>query len=172
MTRAAYATAREQRADIRDTSKMDDGREEPGIQTTRTKQLVRRYFDACNRRDMTAIFDCLHPDVVHHSRLSEYPKEGIAYAFAATFAAFPDLKWNVLEIIAEEDRVATLVLFEGTHEGEYLGKEPTGNRVRVHSVDVARVQDGKFIEHRGVLDELHLLAQIGVVPEMFLAQMS
>jgi len=159
--------------DIRGTSRMgDNGQAQPGSQTARTKQLVRSYFDACNRRDMAAIFDCLHPDVVHHSRLSEYPKEGVAYAFAATFAAFPDLRWNIVEIIAEGDRVATLVRFEGTHEGEYLGKAATGRRVRVYSVDVARVKDGKFIEHRGVLDELHLLAQIGVVPETFLAQMS
>jgi steroid delta-isomerase-like uncharacterized protein len=138
----------------------------------RTKQLVRRYYDACNRRDMEAVFACFHPDIVHHSRLSEYPKNGIGYAFQATLAAFPDLRWEVTELIAEDDRVAALVLVEGTHRGEYLGKAGDGRRVKVFSFDFARVQDGRFIEHRGVLDELHLLAQIGVVPETYLAQMS
>jgi steroid delta-isomerase-like uncharacterized protein len=138
----------------------------------RTKQLVRRYYDACNRRDMEAVFACFHPDIVHHSRLSEYPREGIGYAFEATLAAFPDLHWEILELIAEDDRVAALVRVEGTHRGEYLGRAGDGRGVAVLSFDVARVQDGRFIEHRGVLDELHLLAQIGVVPETYLAQMS
>lgn len=144
----------------------------PLTETERTKALVRRYYEACNRRDLEAVFDCLHPDCIHHSRLSEYPKNGVAFAFEATFAAFPDLEWKIEELIAEGDRVAALVLIEGTHVGEYLGKAATGKRVRVYSVDIARVKDDKFVEHRGVLDELHLLAQIGVVPETFLAQMS
>jgi steroid delta-isomerase-like uncharacterized protein len=146
--------------------------EDRAAETERTKELVRRYYEACNRRDMAAVFDCLHPECIHHSRLSEYEKHGVGFAFEATFAAFPDLKWSIVELIAEGDRVAALVLIEATHLGDYLGKQATGKRVRVYSVDVARAKDGKFIEHRGVLDELHLLAQIGVVPETFLAQMS
>jgi len=134
--------------------------------------LVRRYFDACNRHDMPAIMECFHPDVVHYSRLSQYPKDGIAFAFDATFQAFPDLRWDIVEIIAEDDRVASLTLIEGTHEGDYLGKAGTGRRVRIHSADIARVRDDQFIAHRGIIDELHLLAQIDVVPGMFLAQMS
>lgn len=140
--------------------------------TEASKALVRRYYDACNRRDMPAIFECLHPECIHHSRLSEYPKDGVAFAFEATYTAFPDLQWTIKELIAEGDRVAALVLIEGTHLGEYLGAAGTGRRVRIYSVDVARVQDDQFIEHRGVLDELHLLAQVGVVPQSFLAQMS
>jgi steroid delta-isomerase-like uncharacterized protein len=138
----------------------------------RTKELVRRYYDACNRRDMDAVFACFHPEIVHHSRLSEYPKDGIGYAFQATLEAFPDLRWEIVELIAEDDAVAALVRVEGTHRGEYLGKAGDGRRVKVLSFDIARVKDGRFIEHRGVLDELHLLAQIGVVPETYLVQMS
>jgi predicted ester cyclase len=145
---------------------------EQAEQTARTKELVERYFDACNRHDINAVLDCLHDDVTHYSRLSEYPKHGVVFAFEATYAAFPDLHWTVLDVIAEGDRVAVLVRIEGTHQGDYLGTAGTGERVRIFSVDVARVRDGKFIEHRGVLDELHLLAQIGVVPRTFLAQMS
>lgn len=143
-----------------------------GSPVEETKELVHRFFDACNRRDFPTIFSCFHPEIVHYSRLSEYPKDGIAFAYEATFTAFPDLHWTIADIIAEEDRVATLVSIEGTHQGEYLGKPATGKRVRIWSVDIGRVRDGTFIEHRGVLDELHLLAQIGVVPESYLAQMS
>lgn len=140
--------------------------------TEQSKALVRRYYEACNARDFEAIFACLHPECIHHSRLSEYPKDGVAFAFETTFAAFPDLHWTIEELIAEGTRIAALVLIEGTHLGDYLSVGGTGRRVRVHSVDIARVSEGLFVEHRGVLDELHLLAQVGVVPENFLAQMS
>lgn len=140
--------------------------------TDATRALVVKYYDACNRRDMPAIFACLHPDCIHHSRLSEYPKGGVAFAFEATFNAFPDMHWTIEELIVEGDRAAALVSIEGTHRGDYLGAAGTGKRVRVYSVDIARVKDDQFIEHRGVLDELHLLAQVGVVPTTFLAQMS
>jgi C-1 hydroxylase len=146
--------------------------EELASQTERTKDVTRRFFEACNRHDLDEIMAFFHPDIVHHSRLSDYPKEGIAFAYQVTLQAFPDLRWNVLETIAEGERVAVLVQFEGTHSGEYLGKPATGRKVKFFCVDIGRIKDGQFIEHRGVLDELHLVAQIGVVPETFLAQMS
>jgi predicted ester cyclase len=140
--------------------------------TAQTKKLVERYYEACNRHDIAAALDCLHPECIHYSRLSEYPKEGVVYAFEATYGAFPDLHWNLVNLIAQDDWAAALVFIEGTHLGDYLGHAATAKRVGVYSVDIARVRDGRFIEHRGVLDELHLLAQIGVVPSTFLAQMS
>lgn len=146
--------------------------EDRAAETERTKDFTRRFFEACNRHDLDEIMTFFHPDIVHHSRLSDYPKEGIAFAYQVTLQAFPDLRWNVLETVAEGDRVAVLVQFDGTHSGDYLGKAATGRKVKFFAVDIGRIQDGQFIEHRGVLDELHLVAQIGVVPETFLAQMS
>lgn len=151
---------------------MTDLRSEQSTETERNKELVRRYYAACNTRAMDDVFDCFHDDLVHYSRLSEYPKSGVAWAFKTTFAAFPDMQWRILDLIAESDKVAAMVMIEGTHEGDYLGAAATGKRVRVFSAEFARIRDGQFIEHRGILDELHLIAQIGVVPEMFLAQMS
>jgi steroid delta-isomerase-like uncharacterized protein len=141
-------------------------------ETERTRDVTRRFFEACNRHDLDEIMSFFHEDIVHRSRLSDYPKEGIAFAYKVTLTAFPDLKWNVQEIIADGDKVAALIRFEGTHQGDYLGKPGTGKLCRFFAADFGRIQDGQFIEHRGVLDELHLVAQIGVVSETFLAQMS
>lgn len=142
------------------------------VQAEYSKETTRRFFEACNRHDLNEIMSFFHPDVVHHSRLSDYPKEGIAFAYQVTLQAFPDLSWNVLETIADGDRVASLVRFEATHSGDYLGMPATGRSVSFLCADFGRLKDGQFIEHRGVLDELHLVAQIGIVPETFLAQMS
>lgn len=141
-------------------------------ETARTREVARAFFEACNTHDLDRIMEFFHPDIVHHARLSDYPKAGIAFVYQMTLQAFPDLRWNVLETIAEQDRVATLIRYEGTHRGAYLHASNTGKQVNFLSINIARVADGKFIEHRGVLDELHLLTQIGALPEPILAQMS
>lgn len=141
-------------------------------QTERTKRVARKFFETCNTHDLDRIMDFFHTDIVHHARLSDYPKEGIEFVYKLTLDAFPDLQWNVVEMIAEGDRVSTLIRYEGTHRGDYLGQTNTGKKVSFFSINIARVQGDQFIEHRGVLDELHLLTQIGALPEPYLAQMS
>ncbi|NYT95294.1 ester cyclase [Salinispora sp. H7-4] len=141
-------------------------------QTERSRAVARSFFAACNSHDLDRIMDFFHSDIVHHARLSDYPKEGIAFVYKMTLQAFPDLRWNVLDIIAEKDQIAALVRYEGTHRGPYLHSTDTGKRVSFLSINIARVADGRFIEHRGVLDELHLLTQIGALPEPLLTQMS
>ncbi|GAA4872609.1 ester cyclase [Saccharopolyspora cebuensis] len=137
-----------------------------------SRRLPQRFADACNRRDLDTIRTLIHPDAVHHSRLSDYPMAGIEFAFRATWSAFPDLTWTVERIIADGAWVTALMRLNGTHEGEYLGQAGTGRKVSWYSVDVARVHEGRYIEHRGIFDELYLLAQTGVVPESYLLQMS
>ncbi|GAB3153958.1 hypothetical protein GCM10027290_47720 [Micromonospora sonneratiae] len=151
---------------------MSETGKEPIDETERTKAVARAFFEACNTHDLARIMDFFHPDIVHHARLSDYPKDGIAFVYKMTLQAFPDLRWNVLEVIAEKDRVASLIRYEGTHKGAYLHCSDSGRRVSFLSINIARVVDGKFIEHRGVLDELHLLTQIGALPDPILAQMS
>ena len=54
----------------------------------------------------------------------------------------------------------------GTQEGELLGIPPTGKKVSFQMFDRVRVHDGKAVEHWGVSDDLGMLTQLGVVPEM------
>lgn len=140
--------------------------------TAHTRDVATRFFEACNTHDLDRIMSFFHPDIVHHARLSDYPKEGIAFVYELTLRAFPDLHWTIEEMIAEDDRVATLIRYRGTHLGDYLGQSNTGKRVDFYSINIARVVGDQFIEHRGVLDELHLLTQIGALPAPYLAQMS
>lgn len=137
-----------------------------------SKALARKFVDACNAHDMDRILSCLHPDCVHHARLADYPMMGVAAAFRATWTALPDLHWEILDLVAEGDTVVTATEITGTHEGSYLGQPGTGTRISIRNVDIARVADGLFVEHRGLMDELHLLVQIGILDDRLLTQMS
>jgi steroid delta-isomerase-like uncharacterized protein len=81
-------------------------------------------------------------------------------------SALPDLKMVVEDMIAEGDKVVLRYTLEGTHEGELFGIPPTGKQLSVKGIAVERVSDGKIREHWRVTDELGMMQQLGVIPEM------
>ena len=80
-------------------------------------------------------------------------------------SAFPDYHSTVEDQIAEGDEVVTRFSSQGTHQGEFLGIAPTGNRVRVTGIDIARVEEGKIVESWSEADMLGMMTQLGVIPE-------
>ena len=79
-------------------------------------------------------------------------------------SGIPDLRVNILDVIAEDDKVATRYTVEGTHEGDLFGVPPTGRRVSIGSMAVERVSDGKIQEHWRITDSLDMMQQLGAIP--------
>lgn len=77
--------------------------------------------------------------------------------------AFPDLDVEHLDVYAGEDHVVMRNRYTGTHEGEYMGIEPTGAEVTYDGMVLFRLEDGKVAEAWGQIDTLGLLTQFGVV---------
>jgi predicted ester cyclase len=75
-----------------------------------------------------------------------------------------DLDGALTELVVEEDRVATVSFWTGTHRGEFMGIPPTGRTVRVEAWTLDRYQDGQLAESRIIMDVVGLLAQLGAVP--------
>lgn len=44
---------------------------------------------------------------------------------------FSDVQWKLEEMVASEDKVAVRWTLTGTHDGEFLGILPTGNKISV-----------------------------------------
>ena len=54
----------------------------------------------------------------------------------------------------------------GTHQGEFNGIPATGKKVSIEMMDRVRTRDGKAVEHWGCSDDLGMMTQLGVIPEM------
>jgi len=134
--------------------------------------LAEQFVAACNAHDLDAILSCLAPGAVHHARLADYPMAGIVNAFQATWTAIPDLRWEVIDIVATGDTVIVVADITGTHSGPYLGQAGTGEKIKVRNFDYCKISGGKFSEHWGLMDELHLLTQIHLLDDVLLTQMS
>ena len=91
--------------------------------------------------------------------------EGFMRGLTMMLRAFPDFHLEVDEasVVAEGDTVAGIWTLEGTHDGPFLGIEPTGNRVFIEEAGLMRFADGKIVEGWFLVDELAFLAALGAV---------
>ena len=51
-----------------------------------------------------------------------------------------------------------------THKGEFQGIAPTGKQVKLNTLDIWRVENGKAVENWVQMDLLGLMQQIGAIP--------
>ena len=78
----------------------------------------------------------------------------------------PDVKVIVEDVFVSADgsRVVGSYRYEGTHTGNFLGYSATGNPFAMRSIDIWRVENGRFVEHWDELNTLDVFIQIGAVP--------
>lgn len=135
--------------------------------TEENKALVLEFFDRLNDHDFDVFDDvCAEDFAVEVGRKgtgeSVFGVDGMKAIYEEYHAAFPDFRHEIEELVAEDDRVAVFMTSTGTHEGAFRGVEPTGNRVAVEDVGLARVDDGQIVDLWPLSDMLGLFEQLGV----------
>lgn len=130
------------------------------------KALIRAHYQATiNGYDPEAIDAQVAPDFVDHASPGEAVRgpRGLKAQIAGLHAAFPDLQVKILDMVAEDDRVAVRSRFRGTHRGTFRGILPTGVRIDVTGTFIWKVEEtsGRIKERWGMLDQPSLMRQIG-----------
>jgi steroid delta-isomerase-like uncharacterized protein len=99
------------------------------------EQAVRRFYeDVVNGRNLDAVDELLTPDGVDHTFGSQNAEQAKQF-FGTSQQAFPDLRVEVHDVIAEGELVAARVTYTGTHQGEFVGIPPTGKQTTINGVD-------------------------------------
>jgi predicted ester cyclase len=125
------------------------------VSVEENKAMLRRLVDeGLNAGNMDVVDELFTPE------LAEQQKKG----FTAYRSAFPDWREEVVDLVAEEDKVVGRFKCSGTHRGEMMGIAPTGRRMEVDEVYFLRVEDGKFVEFWGLEDNLTRMRQLGLLP--------
>ena len=77
--------------------------------------------------------------------------------------SFPDVHMEVVDLIAEGDKVVGRFTCSATHVGAWLGHAPTGRRFeRIDEVSIFRLRDGRIIQVWSLEDSLGRLQQLGL----------
>lgn len=76
-------------------------------------------------------------------------------------SVYPDLAFDIQDVIAEHDKVVLRCIFTGTHLGDLFGIAPTGNQVRTEQIHILRLDAGRIAEHWAGRDHSKLAGQLG-----------
>lgn len=127
--------------------------------------IVRRFVEEVqSRRDVSAIDRFISPDFVNYSDPNRSELKDVKQFFQAFFTAFPDVEATIHMQVAEGDKVVTHKTFNATHQGEFMGIAPTGNKIAYEVIDIVTVAGDKITEHWVVGDNLGLMKQLGAIP--------
>jgi len=134
--------------------------------STSHAELIRIYFDEIhNNANFDQIGEIIHPKfVIHHAGGEENITLEQAIEMTKMYlSAFPDLHFQLRQVIEEVDKIVVQTTFTGTHKGRMLNIPATGKSVVIQNVHIFRLEDGKIAEvwlHR---DDLGLMKQLGVI---------
>jgi steroid delta-isomerase-like uncharacterized protein len=130
------------------------------------KELVRRLIDAFDRHDFDALDELVAADFRWHGgSFGEIQGlDSFKQLAGAFFTAFPDLRLELHDVIADGDRVATRFTSSGTHEAELSGVPATGKHVRWEEQPIYRIEGGTVVEVWWVADIFGLMQQLGAIP--------
>ena len=130
------------------------------------KALLRRLCEEEDKGNLDILDEVCAPDYVMHVAGNPEPltRDGHKQLSRAVYAAFPDIRHDIEDLIAVDDRVVARLTFPGTHKGEWQGIAPTDKHVTFDGVVIARVTEGKIVELWLLVDQLGLMQQLGAAP--------
>ena len=99
------------------------------------KAILHKLFEATKKNDITLLNDLVASNYINHTRQLHGREEFIQWLIGH-FKIFPDFNVTLEDIIAEGDLVCIRITVTGTHKGEHLGIAPTGQKMKVRSVQV------------------------------------
>jgi predicted ester cyclase len=124
------------------------------------------FAEIMSSHDLSRLSEIKAPDYVNHNAFAEPGLEGSKKVLGAIIAGVPDLKVTAEDVFVSADgsRVVGRYRYDGTHTGNLLGYPATGNTFAMRSIDIWRVEDGRFVEHWDELNTLDVFIQMGAVP--------
>src|SRR6266550_9271403 len=128
-------------------------------------KLGHLFAEIVSGHDVSRFDEIVAPEYVNHNAFAAPGLDGVKKTFGGILAGVPDLKVFVEDVFVSADgsRVVGRYRYEGTHTGNFLGYTATGNAFAMRSIDIWRVEDGRFVEHWDELNTLDIFTQIGAL---------
>jgi predicted ester cyclase len=135
------------------------------------KEKARRMLEeAFGQGKLELVEEILDPDFVCYDPNSESGAVRGAHTIKQEIEwfrnAIPDLTYTVDDQVAEGDKVVSRYTATGTHQGEFFGVAPTGNRIEMSGIQIDRFDEesGKMVEEWPEYDLLGAMKQMGAIP--------
>lgn len=130
------------------------------------KQLYEQYVkEFLQGGDMSAADRYIAANVLTHDGMpGQAPGlEGVKQTFQVLRTAFPDMKVQLKDIIAEGDKVVGRFVVSGTHSGDFMGMPASGRAFTYDEIVIVRFENGKIAEHWAEMDSMGMMQQLGIM---------
>jgi len=140
------------------------------MSTSDAHVMVAEFFDAMNDRELGRLDAIVAPGFVRRCEATpdvvvESLDDFKAFLDAYT-AVFPDNVQTATHVAADGDLIGVFATYEGTHLGPFGPFAATGKRATFDFAGMLEVADGKVREFRVTWDNMTILGQLGLLPDV------
>lgn len=126
------------------------------------RELVRKYSEIWSTGKVENLDKIMAPDFTCHfiDGIEWKGIDGAKNAISNIRKAFPDWHEEILDVIAEGDKVVTRFKSTGTQRARFDGIDSTGIKITIFEVSINRIVNGKLVEQWGFPDALSFNHQL------------
>ena len=132
--------------------------------TEQNKATVIRFNKEFIEKGNREIFkELVSNDLVNHCAPAGVPNgpESMVYFIEELLKkGFPDLTVEILDQVAEGDKITTRKVFKATHTGQFMGIPASNKKVTIEVIDIVRLKDNKYVEHWGFSNLADIITEI------------
>lgn len=131
------------------------------------KAIMHRIIDeAWNEGNLGVIDEILGDPYINHDPQMKGINSAVEVKGSINMyrSAFPDLRVEINDLIAEGDKVAMRFTITGTQGGDLQNIPATGKPINLTGISISRFEDGKLVELWRNWDTIGMLQQLGVAP--------
>ena len=135
--------------------------------TTDIKRTAERIpLEVLNNGDFGLLDELLAPEFVDRTPQPGVSptREGLKQTLVGLKTAFPDLRYTIEDAIMCNDQIVHRLSATGTMKGDFMGIPATGKQATWTEIHIGRGVNGCLTEHWGLVDQLGMLVQLGIVP--------
>ena len=147
----------------------ESGATEQTSATGDAREVLGAYFAELEAGRFDAALRCYAADGVGtlHGQFGPGRREEVASNASEMLKAFPDLRFEVLDLIAEGETAVSRWRLRGTFTGpgKFMGFRPTGAAFDLEGLDIAKVADGMIKRIDGYADAMTVARQLGLMPQ-------
>ena len=108
------------------------------------KSLVRQFFQVYITQDYATLYECMAPNYSDNSLPQVRCIEDAIMILQSTHRAFPDIRVEIHDLIAELDQVVFRGRFKGTHLGDFVGHPASGASVDFEAIEIFKIVNNKI----------------------------
>ena len=133
----------------------------------KNKERMKRFEVMINTNDIALAQELVSDEASFYTPASPVPLYGgKGYLSVVDWMriGFSDVQWKLEEMVVSEDKAAVRWTLTGTHDGEFLGIHPTGNKISVCVMNFYYFdENGKIVNDVAAEGMIGILRGIGAV---------